>query len=107
MHSIIYTPEAERSLVRIAQYSEINWGSAQCEAYLVSILDTVALLKSSPLMGVQRPELAEGMRSLHVQKHTVYYVVEESAIRVIDILDQRRDPSLHLDIPHDTDTTIH
>lgn len=101
MREIIYTPAAEVSLVAIAHYTQEKWGAVQRDKYLAEILDKVDTLRDSPYVGVAQEQVAQNLRSLYVKKHTVYYMVEQERVIIVDILGQHMDPFLHLSYSDD------
>ncbi len=60
------------------------------------LVQTALPLADFPLMGVARPELAEGLRSLPTGSYVLFYSVRAGAIRVERVLQGRRDITAEL-----------
>lgn len=93
--TLFITPAAQEDLTDIYRYSLTNWGALQAEAYLTQLEEKLWLLTEQPAMGKQRNDLFQGLRSLAVNKHLVYYRQESSHIQIARILHERQDPERH------------
>ncbi|MFA5631782.1 MAG: type II toxin-antitoxin system RelE/ParE family toxin [Porticoccaceae bacterium] len=93
---LIIAPAAKNDLKDIYQYGLRQWGQTRSDSYLATIKDQFLLLIQQPLMGMERPELLPGSRSLALQSHTLFYRVTADAIEIIRILHGRQDPQRHL-----------
>ena len=90
------TESARADLAAIADHTARQWGAAQTDAYLGALETRLDLLAAQPLLGHERPELAEGIRSFPVESHVVYYVRATVGIVVLRILHKRQDPHRHV-----------
>lgn len=87
--------KAERRLADIYAYSLLNFGERQADFYFLDLHRAFDLLQINPTLGrtVQgRPQI----RQLTHRRHTIFYLVENSSILVVDILGAGQDPSRHL-----------
>lgn len=53
-------------------------------------------LGDHPEMGPRRDHLAPGYRSIRVERHVLYYRIEDNEIEIIRILDERMGAARHL-----------
>jgi len=58
---------------------------------VVSLVDAVRLLEDFPLMGVARPELAEGLRAVRSGSYILFYRPTSRGVRIERVLHGRRD----------------
>lgn len=95
-HQLVIAPAARCDLKEIYQYGLRQWGQAQSESYLSTIKNQFWLLTQQPLMGAERPELLLDVRSLPIERHTLFYRVTVNRVEVIRVLHGRQDPQRHL-----------
>jgi toxin ParE1/3/4 len=69
-------------------------GGEQREAYLRKITDAVARLEVMPSIGRRRDSLLQGLRSIPVGSHSLYYSQVGDVVYLRHILHNRRDPDL-------------
>lgn len=92
-YQLVIAPAAKADLKDIGLR---QWGKAQSNRYLKSLKDHIWSLTEQPLMGVERPELRPGARSLTIESHTLFYWVSSDTIAIIRVLHSRQDPQRHL-----------
>ncbi|GAA0345574.1 type II toxin-antitoxin system RelE/ParE family toxin [Bowmanella denitrificans] len=95
-YQLVIAPAAKSDIKEIYQYGVQHWGQAQSDRYLENIKEQIWLLTEQPLIGVERPELFAGVRSLPVESHTLFYRVVDGRIEIIRTLHGRQDPNRHL-----------
>ena len=95
-HQLVIPPAAKADLKDIYQYGLRQWGQAQSDIYLENLKDHFWSLTKQPLMGVERPELLPGTRSLSIESHTLFYRVNSDRVEIIRVLHGRQDPQRHL-----------
>ena len=95
-HQLVIAPAAKADLKDIYQYGLRQWGQAQSDSYLENLKDHFWSLTEQPLMGVERPELLPGVRSLPIESHTLFYRVNTDTVEIIRVLHGRQDPQRHL-----------
>ena len=95
-YQLIIAPAAIVDLKSIYQYGLRRWGKAQSDSYIENIKTQFWLLTTQPLMGIERPELLNNIRSQPIQSHTVFYRVTTNQIEIVRLLHSRQDPQGHL-----------
>lgn len=96
--AIILSAEAKQDLINISNYTIDNWGVNQARAYINQLEDAYNTLMENPLTPISksRNELRNNLRSLNVEKHTIYYQNKGgTAIEIIRILHQAMDFKQH------------
>jgi len=79
----------------IYEYTLLTFGTGQADAYTDDLENTLSLLSSSPLMGYECNEIAEGVRRHDHQRHAIFYRQRQHEIFVIRILHQQMEPMKH------------
>ena len=80
----------------IYEYTLVNFGVLQADAYTDSLESALQLLASSPLMGYECQEIAAEVRRHDHQRHAIFYRQREKDIFIIRILHQQMDPLRHI-----------
>jgi len=75
------------------QYSRRQWGDKKTDQYLHSIKEQMVLITLNSVMGVNRPELQNGMHSLVIESHIVFYTVDLLHTNIVRVLHHRQDPN--------------
>ncbi len=96
MSKYFLSPEAQKSLTSIRDYSIKNFGTKRTKAYLQNIRTKMQALSENPMLGTKRHDLRVGYHSFFVGSHTIYYRVNLSHIEIIDVLHQSMEPSRHI-----------
>ena len=86
---------AAEDFAAIYEYTLLNFGILQADTYTDSLESAFDLLSSSPLMGHECPEIAEGVRRHDQQQHAIFYRRYEQGIFVIRILHRQMEPMRH------------
>lgn len=81
----------------IYEYTLINFGVRQADAYTTDLEAALHLLASTPMMGRECPEIADTVRRHDHNRHVIFYRQREADIFVIRILHQRMEPLKHFD----------
>lgn len=87
---------AVEDFASIYEYTLLNFGVFQADNYTDSLESTFDLLSSSPLMGYECQEIADGVRRHDHQRHAIFYRQREQDIFVIRILHQQMEPLRHI-----------
>lgn len=85
------TPAAESDLREIWRYTVESWGQQQAETYLMQLADAFSVLADNPLLGRERPEIANWYRSFPSGKHVVFYIIASRGIDIIGVLHSSMD----------------
>lgn len=80
---------ADDKIASIYEYSVLNFGDVQADAYFLEMHDLFDLLASNPRMGREEPELGVGIRRFLYQAHIVLYRSVEGGILVLDVFGVR------------------
>lgn len=86
---------AAEDFAAIYEYTLLNFGARQADVYTDELESAFRLLSSSPLMGHECQEIADGVRRHDHQRHAIFYRQRESAIFIIRILHQQMQPMRH------------
>jgi toxin ParE1/3/4 len=86
---------AAEDFAAIYEYTLLNFGARQADAYTDDLDSTFRLLSSSPLMGYECQELADEVRRHDHQRHVIFYRRREKDIFIIRILHQQMEPMRH------------
>lgn len=87
---------AAEDFASIYEYTLLNFGALQADNYTDSLESIFGLLSSSPLMGYECQEIADGVRRHDHQRHVIFYRQREQDIFVIRILHQQMEPLRHI-----------
>lgn len=91
MRRVEHSRRARRDLVEIWFYTFERWGEAQADAYLRTINAAVERLASKPDLGLDFRHVRPGYRRLSIQRHRVFFVVDEDVIDIKRVLHDRMD----------------
>ncbi|MGH6871341.1 MAG: type II toxin-antitoxin system RelE/ParE family toxin [Rhizomicrobium sp.] len=80
----------------IARHSEQAWGASQRVEYVAAIVECFKILIRHPKIGIVRPDLKAGYRSLPVGRHIIFYQLAGGRVVILRILHQRMDAIQHL-----------
>jgi toxin ParE1/3/4 len=87
---LVISDEAVADLVDIWTY--IAEGSSErADSFVDKIYDTCTSLTENPMMGRDRGELVEGIRSLPVGRYLIFYRLVDRTLQVVRILSGYRD----------------
>lgn len=96
MLRIVKRPLARQDLIDIWRYTEKTWGERQADTYLDELDAGIRQLLEYPELGRDRSDVRPGYRSLAVNRHIVFYTLDEDVIRVVRVLHSRMDPDKRL-----------
>jgi toxin ParE1/3/4 len=68
-----------------------QWGEDQANAYQATFRRAIELLRDNPQLGVARDDLASGIRSHPVDRHTIYYRLKGDIVQIVRVLHARQD----------------
>lgn len=86
-----YSPESKQDLSEIFQYTKGRYGLDQARSYVRKIDSSAQALITNPHLGKGRNEIKEGLRSLVVEKHILFYRLHEESVIILRILHTSRD----------------
>jgi toxin ParE1/3/4 len=85
------SPEADRDLENIFEYTADQFGLEQAIAYVSAFEAVFHRLFDTPHLGKHRREIRVGLRSLVKDQHIVFYRVLADRIRIVRVLHGSRD----------------
>jgi len=91
------TMDAQADLIKIRQYTLLQWGNKQSELYLSELQQTIILLSKAPEMGKKRPDVSEHTFSFPHASHVIYYVLHNDYLLVFAVLHKSMVPNNHLE----------
>ena len=83
---------AAEDFASIYEYTLLNFGVLQADTYTDNLESAFRLLSSSPLMGYECPDIADGVRRHDHQRHAIFYRQRERDIFIVRILHQQMEP---------------
>lgn len=93
---LLLSPAALGDLRGIYRYGLDNRGHRRSTEYIAALKSLILSLSENPLVGRERHDIGEGLRSLKCGKHLVFYRLTDRAVEVARVLHERQDPaSLH------------
>ena len=94
--TVILSPTAQADFTDILLTTWQQWREAQSNRYEAALSEAIVSLAEFPEAGAHRPRLFLGCRVRPVERHVVYYRINDDTIEVIRILHERADPTRHL-----------
>nr|WP_295669871.1 type II toxin-antitoxin system RelE/ParE family toxin [Sphingomonas sp.] len=88
--------KADADLDDILDYGIATHGRTVAEAYLRTIDSAFDMLGEYPELGMMRPDLRSGLRSLPAGEHRVFYVVLDDRISIVRVLHKAMDAARYL-----------
>lgn len=87
---VFLSPAAHNDLVELHAQGIEQFGLPKADAYL-QVLEHALFqeLPAHPLLGMSRPELGAGVRSLYRGSHHLFYRLDADAILVVRVLHER------------------
>lgn len=86
---------AAKDFAAIYEYSLLNFGAEQADAYTHDLEKLFELLHQSPFMGNVYEEVGDNVRVHYHQKHSIFYQQRSSNIFILRILHSSMQPHLH------------
>lgn len=86
MANFYFTEQAEKDLEAIIDFTVQRWGAAQSHNYIDELEALAQILADNPLLGTERDELSQGLRSFPYQSHVLFYVLQQEGIAIVRVL---------------------
>ena len=86
MANFYFTEQAEKDLEAIIDFTVQRGGAAQSHNYIDDLEALTQILADNPLLGTQRDELFQGLRSFPYQSHLLFYVLQKEGIAIVRVL---------------------
>jgi toxin ParE1/3/4 len=89
--------DAQTDMSDIRFFTKEQWGITQSSRYIKEIRERIDLLAQNPHIGADRSDdLKEGIRSILVGNHIIYYAHDAKTLTVWAVLHQSMMPVAHL-----------
>jgi len=79
----------------IYEYTILNFGLEQAQAYLLGLHERFQILADNPDVGRSAAQLAPELRRHEYQSHVVFYVPKEKSVLIVRVLHARMDAKRH------------
>ncbi|WP_434872481.1 type II toxin-antitoxin system RelE/ParE family toxin [Bradyrhizobium oligotrophicum] len=76
------TIRARDQLAQIYEYTELQFGAYQAEAYASGLIRTFELLSDFPAIGQSAEDFRRGLRRFRFQAHVVYYTISVDVVEI-------------------------
>lgn len=86
MANVYFTEQAEKDLEAITDFTVQRWGVVQSHHYIDDLEALAQILADNPLLGTERDELSQGLRSFPYQSHVLFYVLQQEGIAIVRVL---------------------
>ena len=86
MTKLLLTPQAENDLEEIYVYTSLNWGIEQADRYQDDLYRGIQLILEDHDLGMEYPFSNFDYRRLHINRHLIFYRIEDDECRIIRIL---------------------
>ncbi len=96
MKRLRFSGAARADILAIGRYTKEQFGIKQRDTYLKKLFAAFETIQKSPLIGKSRDDVYLSVRSLHVEKHVVFYVATLDEIQISRILHQSMEPARHI-----------
>ncbi len=90
MPELRFTRGSERDLVEIRTYIARD-NPIAAKSFVEKLIRVCELIASSPQMGRERQELANGLRCHPVERYMIYYRITGPAVEVVRVVHSARD----------------
>jgi toxin ParE1/3/4 len=90
MLTLIKSPKSEADLIDIWLYVAEDQ-PVNADRLLDRLHDAVMLLAETPNMGVDRPALANGIKSFPIGRYILYYRIKPDVLELVRVLSASRD----------------
>ena len=92
MTDVQYQAAAEADLVEAWLQVADDGGKDRADEYISRLQEICELIASQPSMGVDRPDIAKGVRSFPVDRYVIYYEQHGSILSVLRVWHTAQDP---------------
>lgn len=89
-------PKAEEDLGEIYEYTAMRWGIDQAEKYQDDLYEGMLLVAEQDGLGKEYAYTKLPYRKLHVNRHLIFYRVEDQSCLIIRVLHDRMDIEKHV-----------
>lgn len=86
-------PRARRDIRSIRLYGLAHWDEHRADSYSEAIQESFERIRENPQLGIVRKDLVPGLRAHRVNRHVIFYRINDDVIEVVRILHERQDAS--------------
>lgn len=90
MNRFRFSPEAQRDLEEIWEYIASD-NPVAADGLLDDIADSCELIGEQPLLGVEREDVAPGLRFLPVGNYLIFYIPLTTGVEIVRVIHGARD----------------
>lgn len=95
MNRVVISRDARQDIAPSSP-SVDRWGKRQARAYIEGLKYRVNQLSEYPQLGRARRDVGERLSSILYESHVIFFERLANQIRIVRILHQQQDPTLHL-----------
>lgn len=88
---LVWSAEAEDDLLSIWQYGAREWSDEVADEHERMLWRACERLLEHQELGRSRADLIEGLRSISIDPHVVFYQISSAAIEIIRVVHRRED----------------
>ena len=92
MTVVLYQAAAELDLIEVWLQAADVGGNQIADEYISRLQSICELIASQPNMGVDRPDIAKGVRSFPVDRYVIFYEQHGSTLSVLRVWHTAQDP---------------
>lgn len=97
MYKLLLSPQAIIDLEDIYEYTLKTWGFSQAEKYQDELYDSIISISVNPLIGSIYYYKKGDYRKLNINRHLIFYRIEDENCLIIRILHERMDLKTQID----------
>ncbi len=97
MRKLLLRPEALNDLEKIYEFTFYTWGQNQAEKYQDELFDSMNSILSDPEIGSKYYFKEGNYRKLNINRHLIFYRLEENTCVVVRILHEKMDQNSKLE----------
>lgn len=88
--------EADHDLAKTYEYGIETFGLKQAQTYLLGLHDMFQTLADTSKMGRDASEYGERLKRFSYKSHIVFYMINDTGVFVVRVLNQQMDFERHL-----------
>lgn len=89
--TVLISPQAQRDLQDILQYTKETWGTKQKNKYKAILTKGIKNLGETPRIGKPKTEISPNHRVLHIESHLIVYKILKNEVQIVRILHKKMD----------------
>jgi len=97
MLNLFISPEAERDLEIIYEYTFYTWGQDQADKYQDDLFEAMNQIQLNGKIGIRYPHADLDYRKFSINKHLLFYKVVQSNCIIVRVLHERMNLSFELE----------